>query len=91
MVRPSFIGLIVTGFLNLIAVILLFINYKKFNSLQILGIVLLLSISIGTHAKLHAHEEIHYGFNPLESGMKMPDNEKFHRNCPYKNRNMMNI
>lgn len=69
--RPSFIGLFATGLLNLAVVILFLLNYKKLTSVQLLGVVLLFSISIGIHSLLHGHQEIHYGFNPLKKIKKI--------------------
>lgn len=63
--RPSFLGLMATGFLNLIAIILIAINFKAISPVVMVQVVLLLCISIGIHSMLHFHEEVHYGFNPL--------------------------
>ena len=63
---PSFIGLIATGFLNLIAVIMFLVNVGSMQAAVILQVVLLLAISIGIHSVQHFQQEVHYGFNPLE-------------------------
>ena len=84
--RPSFIGLFATGILNLASVILFLFNYKKFTSIQLLGVILLFSISIGIHSLLHGHQEVYYGFNPLEG--KLAFNGK-QADCPCKGKCMM--
>lgn len=63
--RPSFLGLIATGFLHLVAIILIIANWSMINAVAFIEIVLLLCISIGIHSMLHFNEEFHYGFNPL--------------------------
>lgn len=73
---PSFLGLLFTGFLNLIAVILFLIYSTTMTATMILQTFLLLSISIGIHSILHFQQEIHYNFNPLE-GRWFPKKESF--------------
>lgn len=64
--RPSFLGLIATGFLNLAAVILILVNSASMSAIMWIQVLLLLCISIGIHSILHFYEEIKYKFNPLE-------------------------
>lgn len=63
--RPSFLGLIATGFLNLAAVILILVNLKAMSGAVLVQVILLLCISIGIHSQLHFNEELYYRFNPL--------------------------
>jgi hypothetical protein len=70
--RPSFLGLIATGLINLVAIVLLLVNLKAFSAVMLVQVVLLLGISIGIHSILHFQEEVHYGFNPL-AGRWRPD------------------
>ena len=70
---PSFLGLIATGFLNLIAVILFLVNVEAMSMTIIVQVVLLLAISIGIHSMQHFQQEVHHGFNPLE-GRWFPKN-----------------
>lgn len=64
--KPSFLGLIATGFLNLLAIILVLVNFNAITSAMFIQIVLLFAISIGIHSMLHFQQEIHFDFNPLE-------------------------
>lgn len=64
--RPSFLGLILTGLLNLVAVILVAVNFNAIPAVMFIKIILLFCISIGIHSMLHFQEELYYGFNPLE-------------------------
>jgi hypothetical protein len=72
---PSFLGLIITGFLNLLAVILLIIHFTSINSVLLIQYVLLLCISIGIHSILHFQQEIERDFNPLEGKWIPTDND----------------
>jgi hypothetical protein len=65
-IRPSFLGLFTGGFLMLFSIIIFYNNYKKFNSSQVIMILLLLSIAVSVHSGLHSVEEIYYGWNPIE-------------------------
>lgn len=65
--KPSFLGLIFTGFLNLAAVLLFFIYYSSMTPVSTIQCLLLFAISIGTHSVLHFQQEIAYNFNPLEN------------------------
>ena len=67
---PSFLGLIISGFLNLIAIILIIVNFNVITSAMFVQFVLLLAISIGIHSVLHFQQEVHFGFNPLEGKWK---------------------
>lgn len=64
--RPSFLGLILTGLLNLVIVILILMNLQAMSGVVLIQVLLLLCISIGIHSMLHFYEEYHYDFNPLE-------------------------
>lgn len=64
--RPSFLGLILTGLLNLLAIILVAVNFNAISPVMFIQVILLFCISIGIHSMLHFHEELYYGFNPLE-------------------------
>lgn len=66
MMRPSFLGLIATGFINLLAVVMLLLHLPSFTPVMLVPVLLLLGISIGVHSLLHFQEEVHYDFNPLE-------------------------
>ncbi|QIG60193.1 hypothetical protein [Dishui Lake large algae virus 1] len=63
--RPSFLGLVATGLLNLVAVILILVNFKVMSAVMFVQVILLLCISIGIHSQLHFNEELYYKFNPL--------------------------
>ena len=65
-VRPSFLGLITSGFLMLFALIIFYNNYRKLAAPQVIMILLLLSIAVSAHSGLHSVEEIYYGWNPIE-------------------------
>jgi hypothetical protein len=65
-IRPSFLGLMSGGVLMLIAMIIFYNNYKKFNPAQVVMIILLLSIAVSAHSGLHSVEEIYYNWNPIE-------------------------
>lgn len=73
--KVSFVALIVSGLLNLIALIMLFNNYGKLEINQLLMIVLLFSIAISLHGLLHGYAEIYLDYNPLE-GKMVPKNSK---------------
>ena len=63
---PSFIGLITTGLLLLITIVLIFVNYKRINGKEWISIFLLLTIAIGVHSILHAYVEERLDWNPME-------------------------
>lgn len=63
--RPSFLGLIATGIISLIALIIYTMNYNSFTAIDHLQFWLLFGILIGIHSILHHLEEIQYEFNPL--------------------------
>lgn len=60
--RPSFLGLIASGVLIAIAVMLMFIGKPNIAEISML---LLLSIAISVHSMLHFGEEVIYRWNPL--------------------------
>lgn len=68
--KASFYAYIVNGFLLLLAIILLYTNYdeiKKINSLQLIKLILLFSIAIGSHSLLHLGFEYIYEWNPIDN------------------------
>lgn len=71
--RPSFLGLIASGFIILISLIVIIINYTKITSIESIYILLLLCIAISAHSLLHSNEEIYFGFNPLIGNWKIKD------------------
>ncbi len=71
--RPSFLGLAITGILSLIALIVYIIYFKTFTIWEHVQILLLLAVAFGVHSILHEFEEIHYDFNPLANKWKVSD------------------
>lgn len=63
--RPSMLGMAISGMLVLTAFIMFIVNYQEFSSTEITQFVLLTAIAIAGHSILHAHQELHYGYNPL--------------------------
>ena len=66
---PSMNGLILTGFLMLIMVIIFAKNYSQFGKLnyyQQITLLSLLTLAIGIHSILHLGAEIFYGVNPYK-------------------------
>jgi hypothetical protein len=63
----------VSGLLNLTAVIMLVNNYKKLQFSQLIMVVLLFSMAISLHGLFHAYAEIYLDFNPL-AGKMIPKN-----------------
>ncbi len=69
LMAPSMNGLILTGFLMLIIVIIFAKNYRQFSKLNYYQQIILLSLltlTIGIHSILHLGAEIFYGFNPYK-------------------------
>jgi hypothetical protein len=69
LMTPSMNGLILTGFLILIMVIIFVKNYSQFGKLnyyQQITILSLLTLAIGIHSILHLGGEIFYGVNPYK-------------------------
>ncbi len=69
LMAPSMNGLILTGILFLIIVIIFAKNYNKFlklNYYQQITLLSLLSLAIGIHSILHLGGEVFYGFNPYK-------------------------
>ena len=67
LMAPSMNGLLFTGILLLIIVIIFANNYSQFlklNYYQQIALLSLLSLAIGIHSMLHLGAEIFYGFNP---------------------------
>jgi hypothetical protein len=71
--RVSFVALMVSGLLNLTALVMLINNYNKLQANQLLMIVLLFSIAVSLHGLFHAYAEIYLDFNPL-AGKMVPRN-----------------
>jgi hypothetical protein len=73
MIKPSYLGLVATGFLILIALILLFTELGKINGeltgLKLINLILFLSTAIGIHSILHFMAEVRYNYNPMETGL----------------------
>ncbi len=63
--RPSFLGLVTTGFLILIAFCLIIYHRKSIKMTEFIVVIILLSIAISVHSLQHNVEEIFYNFNPL--------------------------
>jgi hypothetical protein len=65
---PSFVSLAFTGLILIFVIILTIINYKqiaKFNTIELVSFLCVLSIAIGSHGLLHLGLEVVYGYNPL--------------------------
>ena len=66
---PSMNGLLLTGLLLLIILIIFAKNYDQFlklNYYQQIALLSLLSLAIGVHSILHLGAETVYGFNPYK-------------------------
>jgi hypothetical protein len=66
---PSMNGLILTGVLLLIIVIIFAKNYSQFlklNYYQQIALLSLLSLAIGIYSMLHLGAEVFYDFNPYK-------------------------
>lgn len=63
--RPSFLGLIATGLIIMITLVIYVINFRSFTTIEHLEFWLLFGILIGVHSVLHHIEEIYYFWNPL--------------------------
>jgi len=71
---PSFYAHILSSFLLLVSVILLYKNYSKIMNLepiQLIMIILVFSISIGIHSICHLGFEKLYDFNPINDFIKI--------------------
>jgi hypothetical protein len=70
--KPSYFALVVSGILIAIASVMLineiFINKSELDNMRIINLVLFLSSAISLHGLLHMGAEIHFGYNPLETG-----------------------
>ena len=69
LMAPSMNGLLFTGLLLLIIVIIFAKNYSQFlklNYYQQIALLSLLSLAIGVHSMLHLGAEVFYGFNPYK-------------------------
>jgi hypothetical protein len=76
---PSFMGLVTTGFLILIVLILLLKHFNKLGDKDRIVIFLLLSISVGIHSILHAYAEERLDWNPLEN--KWIPKKRYYNKC----------
>jgi hypothetical protein len=66
---PSMNGLLFTGLLLLIIVVIFANNYSQFlklNYYQQIALLSLLTLAIGVHSILHLGAETIYGFNPYK-------------------------
>ena len=66
---PSMNGLLLTGLILLIILIIFAKNYEQFlklNYYQQIALLSLLSLAIGVHSILHLGAETVYGFNPYK-------------------------
>ena len=70
--KPSYFALVVSGILIAIASVMLineiFINKSELDNMRIINLVLFLSSAISLHGLLHMGAEIHFDYNPLETG-----------------------
>ena len=69
LMAPSMNGLLFTGILLLIIVIIFAKNYDQFlklNYYQQIALLSLLSLAIGIHSMLHLGAEKQYNFNPFK-------------------------
>ena len=66
---PSMNGLLFTGILLLIILIIFVKNYRQFlklNYYKQISLLSLLTLAIGIHSILHLGYEVFYGFNPYK-------------------------
>ena len=69
LIAPSLNVLFVTGFLLLIIVTLIVVNFKELLRHRLyekIGILCMLTIAIGAHGLIHLGVERQYGFNPYK-------------------------
>ena len=69
MIKPSYLALVASGLLILIALVLLYNEINKGNEmsrLKLIDLVLFLSTAISLHGLLHMGAEVFYKYNPLE-------------------------
>lgn len=64
--KISFIALLVSGLVNLVALILLIKHKSELKTSELIVIALLFSIAISAHGLFHAYAELFLDFNPLE-------------------------
>jgi hypothetical protein len=71
MLKPSYLGLLLSGLLIFIAISLLITELNKNNSditgLKLINLILFISSTVGIHSILHFMAEVKYNFNPLEN------------------------
>jgi|APGre2960657444_1045066.scaffolds.fasta_scaffold200770_1 hypothetical protein len=71
--RPSFLGLIASGLLIFLSIIVVLMNYKYIHAEHAVMIVLLFAIAISAHSIQHSLEEIFFHFNPLVGNWRPQD------------------
>ena len=63
---PSFYGLVFTGIMSLIAIIMFVQNYSKIKDVQSRMVAIsLIGILVGVHSLLHLGMEAVYNYNPM--------------------------
>ena len=81
--RPSFLGLVASGFLIFIALLVVLSKYDKVDAKHAIMIILLFAIAISVHSLQHSLEEIFFHFNPLVGAWKPHDIPmRVGNNCP---------
>ena len=64
---PSFYGLIFTGIMSLIVILLFIQNYSKIKDVQSrMAAISLIGILVGIHSLLHLGMEAVYNYNPIQ-------------------------
>jgi hypothetical protein len=71
--RPSFLGLIFSGVLIMVGLILLVLNAATLEGRDWVMVVLLLSVAVAAHSILHSYEERWYKFNPMRGQWTIRD------------------
>ena len=67
------IGMGMSGILVFIALAMFVLNVQQYTTVEINQFVLLIAIAIAGHSLIHAHQELHYGYNPLAGQWRMRD------------------
>lgn len=71
--RPSFLGLVASGLLILVALVLLGINGASLRGRDWVFVAIFLSIAVSVHSQLHMFEERWYRFNPMRGQWAIRD------------------
>lgn len=79
--RPSFVGLVASGFLIFIALLVVLMKYDKVRAEHAIMIILLFAIAVSAHSIQHSFEEIFFHFNPLVGAWK-PKDTPVRSGCP---------